>query len=361
MSSPILDVAIRRVPEDQEARRQGDRPALGRRSFTSRSTTSRTRSRSSCGTWPATCDRAGPTSSPSDGEKPDRIRDREFEDRHRVARRTAGRVGGRVAVPVRRPGAADRRRPAAHGDDPRRAALGVQGDQPAGGALRRPRYQILFLGKHLKGAAWTTLSVPRGQSEEFNRRMMAARPEGRRCLDPLGPARHGPHQPPPHSGDARGRAHPPSSRWPAATRRAPRPVPASGTIPHAVGGYQACSIATTSMRSTSRSPTACTSSGRWRPSTPASTCCARSRWRWTAAEVDRIAAAAARAGVVVEEGFMYRHEPLTTRWCRWSVMVRWARSGPSSRGSPTRRAGPTMCDWWPRSVAGPCSTSAATR
>jgi len=31
-----------------------------------------------------------------------------------------------------------------------------------------------------------------------------------------------------------------------------------------------------------------------------------------AADVDRIAAAAADAGVVVEEGFMYRHEPLTT-------------------------------------------------
>ncbi len=31
------------------------------------------------------------------------------------------------------------------------------------------------------------------------------------------------------------------------------------------------------------------------------------------ADADRIAAAAARAGVIVEEGFMYRHEPLTTR------------------------------------------------
>jgi D-xylose 1-dehydrogenase (NADP+, D-xylono-1,5-lactone-forming) len=32
-----------------------------------------------------------------------------------------------------------------------------------------------------------------------------------------------------------------------------------------------------------------------------------------AADVDRIAAAAAAAGVVVEEGYMYRHEPLTAR------------------------------------------------
>lgn len=34
-------------------------------------------------------------------------------------------------------------------------------------------YQILLLGKHLKGAEWKTLSIPRGQSEEFNRRMLA--------------------------------------------------------------------------------------------------------------------------------------------------------------------------------------------
>jgi hypothetical protein len=35
-------------------------------------------------------------------------------------------------------------------------------------------YQMLALGKHLKGPGWTTLSVPRGQSDEFNRRMLAA-------------------------------------------------------------------------------------------------------------------------------------------------------------------------------------------
>ena len=34
-------------------------------------------------------------------------------------------------------------------------------------------YQILFLAKHLKGSVWKTLSIPRGQSEEFNRRMLA--------------------------------------------------------------------------------------------------------------------------------------------------------------------------------------------
>jgi hypothetical protein len=34
-------------------------------------------------------------------------------------------------------------------------------------------YQILLIAKHLKGAEWQTLSIPRGQSEEFNRRMLA--------------------------------------------------------------------------------------------------------------------------------------------------------------------------------------------
>lgn len=34
-------------------------------------------------------------------------------------------------------------------------------------------YQILLLAKHLLGPGWKTLSIPRGQSEEFNRRMLA--------------------------------------------------------------------------------------------------------------------------------------------------------------------------------------------
>jgi hypothetical protein len=34
-------------------------------------------------------------------------------------------------------------------------------------------YQILFLAKHLLGPNWQTLSSPRGQSEEFNRHMLA--------------------------------------------------------------------------------------------------------------------------------------------------------------------------------------------
>jgi hypothetical protein len=34
-------------------------------------------------------------------------------------------------------------------------------------------YQILFVAKHLLGAEWKTLSIPRGKSEEFNQRMLA--------------------------------------------------------------------------------------------------------------------------------------------------------------------------------------------
>ena len=34
-------------------------------------------------------------------------------------------------------------------------------------------YQILLLAKHLLGPNWKPLSIPRGQSEEFNRRMLA--------------------------------------------------------------------------------------------------------------------------------------------------------------------------------------------
>ena len=34
-------------------------------------------------------------------------------------------------------------------------------------------YQILALGKHLKGSGWRSLSIPRGKSDEVNQRMLA--------------------------------------------------------------------------------------------------------------------------------------------------------------------------------------------
>jgi hypothetical protein len=40
--------------------------------------------------------------------------------------------------------------------------------------------QILYLGKHLRGSEWKTLSIPRGKSAEFN----AIRPEDRKYRSP---------------------------------------------------------------------------------------------------------------------------------------------------------------------------------
>ena len=46
--------------------------------------------------------------------------------------------------------------------------------------------QMVFLAKHLSGARWQTLSVPRGQSEQFNQKMKeraASRPAAPSPLD----------------------------------------------------------------------------------------------------------------------------------------------------------------------------------
>jgi uncharacterized protein DUF1572 len=43
--------------------------------------------------------------------------------------------------------------------------------------------QILYVGKHLRGTAWTMLSIPRGKSEEFNK----MKPEDRKAKAPNRP------------------------------------------------------------------------------------------------------------------------------------------------------------------------------
>jgi len=43
--------------------------------------------------------------------------------------------------------------------------------------------QILYVGKHLRGTAWTVLSIPKGKSEEFNR----MKPEDRKVKLPNRP------------------------------------------------------------------------------------------------------------------------------------------------------------------------------
>ena len=109
----------------------------------------------------------------SDGEKPDRHRDQEFsEERRPRAELIAewedgwGRVFAALA-PLTDASLQDivyiRQEPHSIYQ-----AISRQIAHYAGHA-----YQILFIAKHLQGSAWKTLSIPRGQSEEFNRRMLA--------------------------------------------------------------------------------------------------------------------------------------------------------------------------------------------
>ena len=109
----------------------------------------------------------------SDGEKPDRMRDREFEDPHQDrAELFAEWEHGWQCV-------FDALAPLTDADLQRTVVIRGEG-MPVYKAISRQvahyaghAYQILFLAKHLQGPAWKTLSIPRGQSEEFNRRMLA--------------------------------------------------------------------------------------------------------------------------------------------------------------------------------------------
>jgi hypothetical protein len=109
----------------------------------------------------------------SDGEKPDRHRDQEFEEptRSRLELLAEWEDGWRRVFDALEPLTdEDLGRTIYIRAEPHSVykAISRQVAHYAGHA-----YQILLLGKHMKGAAWQTLSVPRGQSEEFNRRMLA--------------------------------------------------------------------------------------------------------------------------------------------------------------------------------------------
>jgi hypothetical protein len=109
----------------------------------------------------------------SDGEKPDRNRDQEFEE-PRLSRQdliAEWEDGWRRVFDALNPLTdADLQETVYIRTEPHSIykAISRQIAHYAGHA-----YQILLLAKHLKGSEWKTLSVPRGQSEEFNRRMMA--------------------------------------------------------------------------------------------------------------------------------------------------------------------------------------------
>jgi hypothetical protein len=108
----------------------------------------------------------------ADGEKPDRQRDGEFEDRRlpREALLAEWEDGwARLFAALAPLTDADLQRTVVIRAEPHTVyqAISRQVAHYAGHV-----YQILFLGKHLKGAGWTSLSVPRGQSEAFNRKMI---------------------------------------------------------------------------------------------------------------------------------------------------------------------------------------------
>jgi hypothetical protein len=109
----------------------------------------------------------------SDGEKPDRMRDREFEDpgQTRAELIAEWEHGWQCVFDALTPLTdADLQRTVMIRGEAHTVykALSRQVAHYAGHA-----YQILLLAKHLQGANWKTLSIPRGQSEEFNRRMLA--------------------------------------------------------------------------------------------------------------------------------------------------------------------------------------------
>jgi hypothetical protein len=108
----------------------------------------------------------------SDGEKPDRDRDREFEDQPKSRDEILAEWedGWRRLFDALAPLTdADLQRTVVIRSEPHSVyqAISRQVAHYAGHV-----YQMLFLGKHLKGAGWTSLSVPRGQSEAFNRKMI---------------------------------------------------------------------------------------------------------------------------------------------------------------------------------------------
>lgn len=109
----------------------------------------------------------------SDGEKPDRHRDDEFVIGPKTTRADVMKRwedGWRVTF-----GAIGPLGP----DDLMRTVLIRQEPHTVFEAVSRQltHYaghigQMVFLAKHLRSSTWQTLSIPRGQSEAFNRRMM---------------------------------------------------------------------------------------------------------------------------------------------------------------------------------------------
>ena len=107
----------------------------------------------------------------SDGEKPDRHRDTEFEldGQDRRALEERWEEGWRILFGALEP---------LRGEDLMRTVTIRREPHTIVEAVNRQlaHYgehvgQIIFLAKHLKSSAWKTLSIPRGQSAAFNKKM----------------------------------------------------------------------------------------------------------------------------------------------------------------------------------------------
>jgi hypothetical protein len=108
----------------------------------------------------------------SDGEKPDRRRDEEFEIRPGETRQTIEAIWSRGWERVL--AVLDGMRPA---DLDRTVVIRAEPHTVPRAVLRSLTHtaghigQIVLLAKHARGAQWTTLSIPKGQSEQFNAKM----------------------------------------------------------------------------------------------------------------------------------------------------------------------------------------------
>ncbi|UOQ71760.1 DUF1572 family protein [Hymenobacter cellulosilyticus] len=119
----------------------------------------------------------------TDGEKPDRQRDQEFEEPTSVAAVAGLQQGWEAAWGILFT-LLEELQPA----DLLRTVT-IRGEEHTVlAALERQAThyayhsgQVVQLAKHLRGQAWRTLSVPRGQSEQFNQQMRAR-------LNPAGPS-----------------------------------------------------------------------------------------------------------------------------------------------------------------------------
>lgn len=115
----------------------------------------------------------------TDGEKPDRHRDQEFEMNSGTTRAEVmrwweeGWVRVFSAIEALKPD--DLLRTVTIRDEPHTVM------QALGRQLAHYAYhvgQIVFLAKHFRSQEWTSLSIPRGKSEEYNKKPLAERRPG---------------------------------------------------------------------------------------------------------------------------------------------------------------------------------------